>query len=280
MNTNNVLQLMIDQTQLNEGVNSSDNRIMHEVMQQIAIAGLYRGGFFNDASFYGGTCLRIFHGLNRFSEDLDFSLDEPNKDFNINKYFKPISEEFETMGIPIEITKKEKTTTTNIESAFLKSDTHIYDIGIIDQSKVRIKLEVDTNPPPRFSTEGKLMRLPFSLYVKCYQLPDLYAGKMHALIYRGWRNRVKGRDWYDFDWYVRNNIKLNLDHFASRAYQFNGEFKDGIGQDEFKALLTDKINSTDIDSAKKDVEFFIREKSELDIWSKQYFLDLIPFIKF
>ena len=280
MSINNMIPIMMKEIREREGANADDKRIMHEVMQQVALAGLYRGGFFEKASFYGGTCLRILYDLKRFSEDLDFSLDMPDTGFDIEMYFRSIIEEFESLGLFVEITKKQKKTNTTVESAFLKSNTQIYDIGIRDDINVKIKIEVDTDPPPKFETEGKLINLPFRYYAKCYTISDLYAGKMHALIYRGWNNRVKGRDWYDFAWYVQRGDKLNLNHFAARAYQSEGKYGDGISPEEFTSILTDKIKSTDIESAKKDVANFIHDENELDIWSEQFFLDQVPFIKF
>jgi predicted nucleotidyltransferase component of viral defense system len=175
-------------------------------MQQIALAGLYRGGFFNKAAFYGGSCLRIFHQLQRFSEDMDFSLLQPDVHFELDNYFEPITAEFKALGREVVINKKEKKKQTNVESAFLKEDTAIYNLQFRTEQTVKIKIEVDVNPPTGFNCEHKLLLLPFSFMTRCYSLPDLYAGKMHALLFRNRKARVKGRDWYDFEWYVRNNI--------------------------------------------------------------------------
>lgn len=280
MAVNEIIMHMKNEIETREGVNIDDKRVMREVMQQIALAGLYRGGFFDKASFYGGTCLRMFYDLKRFSEDMDFSLDYPDPGFNIETYFRSIIEEFTSFGLSVSITKKQKKDITSIESAFLKSDTQIYDIGMNDKSHIKIKIEVDTDPPTGFKTEGKLMNLPFSYYAKCVTISDLFAGKMHALIYRGWKNRVKGRDWYDFVWYVQRGVPLNLKHFALRVYQSENKYENGITKEEFTDLLTDKIKKTDIGSVKKDISNFIYNESELDIWSEQYFLDLIPYMKF
>ncbi len=178
--------------------NEDNINAQHEVMQQVALAGLYRGGFFKKTAFYGGTCLRIFHGMERFSEDMDFSLLKKDKDFNLKDYFAPIKAEFNALGRDVIISKKEKKKETNVESAFLKDDTSIYNLQFRTERSIKIKIEVDTDPPPGFNTEHKLLLMPFSFMVRCYSLPDLYAGKIHALLFRAWRNRIKGRDWYDF----------------------------------------------------------------------------------
>lgn len=252
----------------------------HEVMQQVTLAGLYRGGFFNKAAFYGGTCLRIFYGLQRFSEDMDFSLIQSDEDFKLEDYFEPIKIEFSALGREVVINKKEKKYKTNIESAFLKDDTAIYNVQFRTERNIKIKIEVDINPPMGFSTEHKFLLLPFSFMVRCYSLSDLYAGKMHALLFRNWKNRVKGRDWYDFEWYVRNSTRLNFDQLRQRTSQF-GSFTEGeLTQVNFLKLLKDKISRTNIEMVKADVRPFIKNPGEMDIWSTEYFTHLADLIQF
>ena len=248
-----------------------------EVNQQVILAGLYNGGFFDEAAFYGGTCLRIFHGLQRFSEDMDFSLLAPSDNFDFTKYFQPIKDMFKIVGRDVEIKKKDKQNFGKIESAFLKDNTDVYDISFQTEKSIRIKIEVDTNPPLKFNTEQKLLLLPKSFMTKCFTLPDLFAGKMHALVFRAWKNRVKGRDWYDFEWYVRHRIPLDFNHLAERILQFNGKL---ITKNEFMDLLRQRLTSTNINMVKADVLPFIRQPEELDIWPNEYFLQLANMINF
>jgi len=250
---------------------------INEVMQEIALAGLYRGGFFDKAAFYGGTCLRVFHGLPRFSEDMDFSLTEKNVEFNIENYFPAVIEEFKASGRDVLITKKEKKVQTKVESAFLKDNTELYDLSFKTEKEIKIKIEVDTDPPLGFSTEQKLSLMPFSFMTRCFTLSDLYAGKMHALIFRSYKNRVKGRDWYDFEWYVRHDIPLNFAHFQIRAKEFNGL---DIDKEDFIKMLSEKLGSTDINMVKRDIMPFIQNPAVLDIWSNDYFLQLADRIKY
>lgn len=252
---------------------------LHEVMQQVALAGLYRAGFFNKAAFYGGTCLRIFHGLPRFSEDLDFSLLQPEKDFSLENYFEAIIDEFKALGREVVISRKEKKKLSQVESAFLKDTTEIYNLSFQTTQSIKIKIEVDTQPPLGFSTEPKLLLLPFSFMVRCYTLPDLFAGKMHALLFRNWKNRVKGRDWYDFEWYVRNDIPLGFEHFLKRAAQTHNFTNETLTPPIFKEMLKKRISETDINLVKNDVRPFIKNQSETDIWTAEYFLQLTDFIK-
>ena len=247
-----------------------------EVNQQIILAGLYAGGFFESAAFYGGTCLRIFHGLQRFSEDMDFSLMAPDENFDFSKYFQPIIDAFALVGREVEITKKDKKSFGKVESAFLKDNTDVYDVTFQTEKSIKIKIEVDTNPPLNFTTEQKLLLQPHSFMTRCFTLPDLFAGKMHALVYRAWKNRVKGRDWYDFEWYVRNGVTLDFAHLAERCKQFNGE---DITPESFKERLFERLSTADIKQVKEDVLPFVRNPKELDIWSNDYFVQMAEMVR-
>ena len=248
-----------------------------EVNQQIILAGLYNGGFFNEAAFYGGTCLRIFHGLQRFSEDMDFSLLAPNDKFDFTNYFQPIIDQFAMVGRDVEIKKKDKKNFGKVESAFLKDYTDVYDITFQTEKSVKIKIEVDTQPTLKFNTEQKLLLLPMSFLTRCFTLSDLFAGKIHALVYRAWKNRVKGRDWYDFEWYVRHNIPLDFTHLHERTLQFNQE---DITKESFLEKLNERLATSDINQVKADVLPFVRNPKELDIWSNDYFMELAKLLKF
>jgi len=274
----NVFDTMLSRYEIK--TNDDYRNALHEVMQQIALAGLYRGGFFDHAAFYGGTCLRIFHQLPRFSEDMDFSLLQPNKEFMLEDYFKPIINEFSALGREVVINKKVKKNESNIESAFLKDDTAIYNLQFRTERTVRIKLELDTDPPLGFSTESKLLMLPYSFMTRCYTLPSLYAGKMHALLFRKWSNRVKGRDWYDFEWYVKNNIALDFTHFGKRVMQFESLKEEYLSHESFKELLKEKIIKTNMDMIRSDVKPFLKDPEGINIWSANYFLQLVDLIIF
>lgn len=253
---------------------------LREVMQEIALAGLYRGGFFDKAAFYGGTCLRIFYGLPRFSEDLDFSLLRADPDFSLEPYFRAIQNEFSAFGFEVTLKVKEKRVDSAVESAFLKKTSSLYDLAIKGKKTLKIKLEVDKDPPGGFATQEQLLLQPFSFYAKCFAMPDLFAGKMHALLFRKWNNRVKGRDWYDFEWYVRQGAGLGLSHFVERARQSGDIGLKTLDEQGFLALLHERIDTLDVRSAKMDVERFIPEPADLNIWSRDYFHALADRVKF
>lgn len=180
-------------------------------------------------------------------------------------------------GRDIVIIRKEKKKETKVESAFLKDDTAIYDVKFKTEKDLKIKIEVDIDPPLGFTTEQKLSLMPFSFMTRCFTLPDLYAGKMHALLFRNWKTRVKGRDWYDFEWYVRHTVSLDFAHLQIRTKEFNGMEMD---KKSFTTLLKERLSSTDIAMVKRDVLPFIQNPKELDIWSNDYFLQLADRIKF
>lgn len=261
---------------------------LREIMQEVALAGLYRKGFFEKAAFYGGTALRIFYGLERYSEDLDFSLLETNPDFSINGYLSAVTDEFESLGMHVSIREKKKSVQSNIDSAFLKSETIWKELvlesvipqqGLNQTANIKIKIEVDTMPPLDFRTEEKLLLKPFSFYVKCFSLPDLFAGKMHALLFRKWKNNVKGRDWYDLEWYIRKGVTLDLRHFVSRAKDSNDWHKDSMSKEEFRELLSEKIDGINFSRVKEDIRRFIPDPSILDIWNAEYFHQLTTKLK-
>jgi predicted nucleotidyltransferase component of viral defense system len=261
---------------------------LREIMQEIALAGLSRTGFFEKAAFYGGTALRIFYGLDRFSEDLDFSLLAVDPEFSLEKYQDAIINEFAALGMQVSISEKQKAVKTNINSAFLKSETIWKELvleGIIPQNglkevaNIKIKIEVDTEPPLGFTTEEKLLLQPFSFYVKCLSLPDLFAGKMHALLFRKWGTNVKGRDWYDMEWYIRKGYQLNLEHFLLRAIDSGDWQKKTMSEVEFRELLAAKIDSVKLEFVKADISRFIKNPKVLEIWSASYFHDLTAKLK-
>lgn len=254
----------------------NNRNAIFEVNQQVILAGLYSGGFFESAAFYGGTCLRIFHGLQRFSEDMDFSLLAQDDAFDFSKYFQPIVDTFALVGREVEIKKKDKKNFSKVESAFLKDNTDVYDVMFQTEKSIKIKIEVDTYPPLNFKTEQKLLLQPHSFMTRCFTLPDLLAGKIHALVYRTWKNRVKGRDWYDFEWYVRHNIPLDFAHLAERCKQFNDE---DITIEQFKDKLKERLSTADIKQVKEDVLPFVRNPKELDIWSNDYFVQLADMVR-
>ena len=159
-------------------------------------------------------------------------------------------------------------------------DDIIPQVGIKASPHIKIKLEVDRQPPLGFETEEKLLLRPFSFYVKCFTLPCLFAGKMHALLFRNWKQRVKGRDWYDLEWYIKKGVALDLHHFLLRSNDTGNWTDKVISKDQVIQLLIDKIDTVSFDAIKEDIVRFIPDDSVLNIWNQQYFKDLVNKLKF
>ena len=258
---------------------------LREVLQALALLGLWRGKFFEHAAFYGGTALRILHGLDRYSEDMDFSLLQPSEAFDLAVYLPTVENELRSWGFEVESKVKSKTSKSAVESAFLKANTeeHLLIIGappdlaseVPKGSILKVKVEVDTQPPPGFSTEARYCLLPIPFSVRVYTLPSLFAGKMHALLCRSWGRRVKGRDWYDFVWYVARNVELDIAHLEARMRQ-SGHF-DGNGpltQNMLWERIAERIARLDIEQARDDVTRFLSHKESVEVWSHDFFLDV------
>jgi predicted nucleotidyltransferase component of viral defense system len=257
---------------------------LREVLQQVTLYGLKRSGFFEKAAFYGGTALRILYGLNRFSEDLDFTLLDKKKDFDFSLYLAGMKQELISMGFNLEVEKKVKSIDTPIQSAFLKMNTIelLLTIGEGELSqktnhnqKVQIKLEIDTDPPSAFKWEEKLILNPSPFYVVTLTPSCLFAGKVHAILCRNWKGRVKGRDYFDFIWYITKKIPIDLS-YLSAALQQSGFLKEGeiVTREIVVDKLKEKFHSIDWQDAKNDVKPFILDSSVLDIWSPTFFSDL------
>ncbi len=257
----------------------NEDNVLHEVMQQIALAGLARGGFFQKAAFYGGTCLRLLHDMHRFSEDMDFSLLEPDRNFRFEDYFPAVVEEFKLAGKDVEIKMKHKGQPSAIESAFLKESSDVFDIGFTTEKRLKVKIEVDIDPPPKFSTEMKPVNTPRTFWARAYTLPDLFAGKVSAALFRKWKHRIKGRDWYDVAWYIAKRVPLDLAHLVERAKESAPE-ADVSTPEKVIAAFNARIDSIDFENARLDVEPYVMDKADLDVWCADFFRQMVRKIQF
>ena len=256
-----------------------------EIMQEIILCGLSRSGFFNKAAFYGGTALRIFYGLDRFSEDLDFSLMTPDPEFDLSEYFPMLKKELAAYGLNVEITEKEKNADSAIKSAFLKGNTKEHMLifypnegvenSVPANEVIRIKFEIDIDPPQYASFEHKFRLLPSPYEINMYDLPSLFAGKIHAVLCRGWKNRIKGRDLYDYVFYLSKGASINLDHLKARLVDSHVlSESDSFDIDILQKMLCDRFDLIDYASAKDDVKNFIKNKGQLDIWGPEFFKEI------
>lgn len=260
-----------------------------EVMQETVLYCLSRAGFFEEAAFYGGTALRIFYGLDRFSEDLDFSLLKVDKDFNLEKYFPAIKDFSDSVGINVDIISKKKRIKSDIKSAFLKADSIEHMLifypgeGIEGTRKgdlFKVKFEVDSNPPVGATYEVKYKLLPYPYQVLLFDQPSLFAGKIHAILCRSWKDRVKGRDLYDFVFYMGRGTPVNIKHVYARLIQTGyNELKEVGTIESLISFLVKRFSEIDYDEAKLDVRTFIKNQDILDIWGKEFFISLALSLK-
>lgn len=254
-----------------------------EIIQELVLCGLSRAGFFERAAFYGGTALRIFYGLDRFSEDLDFSLKVPSKSFELSQYFHALEKEIRSFGLNMTVEQKTKNKESQIQSAFLKGDTseHLLlffpneRIQAASGEKVKVKFEIDTNPAPYAQFELRYRLLPEPYQVCIYDQPSLLAGKIHAVLCRGWKNRVKGRDLYDYLFYLSKNTNVNLDHLHAKLIQ-TGYLNDvqNLDMPQLKKMLCQRFNTIDYELAKADVKPFLTNKEATALWSAEFFCDI------
>ena len=286
---NDAIMTMLNAYNLSTVASATD--AIREIIQEIALLGLSRSSFFTKAAFYGETALRVFYGLDRYSEDMDFSLLNADAFFDLGEYESFIVNELAAFGFEVSFEKREKSVDTRIESAFLKADTKKYFLVIENAQAlsgrlpkgqaIRIKLEVDTDPPLGFTTEAKYHLRPIPFSANVYAMPDLFAGKMHALLCRNWKKRVKGRDWYDFVWYVSRGTPLNLAHLDARMIQSGHKTREEkMTSGLFHELIKKRIEALVVASAKDDVMRFLPRTADVSIWGKDFFIAVAEKIQF
>lgn len=265
---------------------------LREIVQELALLGLWRSKFYEHAAFYGGTALRIFHGLPRFSEDMDFSLLDPGPGFDLAPHLEAVRAELAGFGFTFDVKRKAKTVATAIDSAFIKGNTrtNLLEIGAPEtlrgefpqSQKLTIRMELDTDPPPGASYQVDTLLSPIPFQVRLFSLPCLFAGKMHAILCRNWKNRIKGRDFYDFVWHLGRETPCDLGHLQRRMEQ-TGHWKPAkegdLDLEGLKKRLTIRFSAIDFEQAKNDVRPFIRDPDELALWNQQFFAGLAERLK-
>ena len=260
--------------------------IIRELLQQIVLIGLSRSGFFNYASFYGGTALRIFYGLNRYSEDLDFTLNKEDLNFSIEPFVNKIIEVAHSYGFDIEIQTKIKNIKTPIENAFAKLNTYqtFINLKINDRlvnllhkdELIKVKFEIDCNPSLGFNVENKYLSMLEFANVAVLDKESLFARKLHALLCRSYKNNVKGRDYYDFLFFIQRKIKPNLNYLRNKLIESHKiNENDEFNIDNLKNMLKKRFDEVDFDLVKNDAEHFVFKNEDLSYFSKELFIDIV-----
>ncbi|MBQ6372613.1 MAG: nucleotidyl transferase AbiEii/AbiGii toxin family protein [Oscillospiraceae bacterium] len=285
---NNIISQMLSQHR--SETQSDKKNSIKEVVQEIILCGLSRAGFFQKAAFYGGTALRIFHGLDRFSEDLDFSLIAPDPSFRLDQYLSVLEKELGTYGFSFKAETKAKAKDSDVQSAFVKGNTREHILlcyadealarSVAGTEQIKVKFEVDTTPPPYAGFERQFRLLPIPYEVNLYDMPSLFAGKLHAVICRAWKSRIKGRDLYDYVFYLAKGTPVNLKHLNARLVDsgFEGARED-MELFEIRQILDKRFESIDYAQAKADVLPFIRDPASLDMWSSEFFRAITKTLK-
>ena len=279
---NHAIEAML--AKYNPRSNAERENAIKEIVQEIALAGLSRGGFFDKAAFYGGTCLRMFHGLNRFSEDLDFALLEKDPSFQLDDYFPALRKEFESYGLEMIIEPKKKGENAAVQSAFLKGNTLTLLMmffpksedakAVVSNQKVKIKFEIDIDNPSGGVTEIKYRMLPAPYEVQIFDEATLFAGKIHAILCREYKHHVKGRDYYDYLFYIGKGSKFNLSYLENKLKNTGAKIAENetLTCEKVKKLLKTRFETVDYESAKEDVSNFIADKGGLNLWTKELLL--------
>ena len=285
---NSALESMI--AKYNPKNNLERENAIKEIIQEIALAGLSRGGFFEKAAFYGGTCLRIFYGLDRFSEDLDFALVKKEEDFKFDDYFPRLKREFLSYGIDLNIELKKKSNSSLVQSGFLKGNSLMLMMTffpknedakyILSNQKIKIKFEIDMDNPDGGITEYKYRMFPSPYEIQVFDEETLFAGKIHAILCREYKNHVKGRDYYDYLFYIGKGVPFNMKYLENKLKNTGKIAMDEIlSLDRVKEFLRDRFEKVNYSQAIEDVSNFIVQKESLNLWKKEFFLSTLDSLK-
>ena len=280
---NNIITQMLAKYEI-KNVDDEINALK-EIIQEIVLSGLSRGNFFDVAAFYEGTALRIFHHLDRFSEDLDFALIEANSDFQLSSYFPYIERELKAYGLNLEVSTKEKINESNITSAVVRGGTLEHILKFFPNrennqynyllKKIKIKFVVDINPPSGANYEYKYKLLPSPHQIRIYDMSSLFAGKIHAILCRNWKIRVKGRDLYDYVFFLANHTSVNLELIKNKLIASNYIDPNSLFDiSMLKKLLIAKFSMIDYKEAKEDVLPFINDPQSLNLWNQDFFCEI------
>ena len=285
---NSALESMI--AKYNPKNNLERENAIKEIIQEIALAGLSRGGFFEKAAFYGGTCLRIFYGLDRFSEDLDFALVKKDEGFKLDDYFPRLKREFLSYGIDLNIELKKKSNASLVQSAFLKGNSLMLMMTffpknedakyILSNQKIKIKFEIDMDNPQGGITEYKYRMFPSPYEIQVFDEETLFAGKIHAILCREYKNHVKGRDYYDYLFYIGKKVPFNMKYLENKLKNTGKIAMDEIlSLDRVKEFLRDRFEKVNYNQAIEDVRNFIVQKESLNLWKKEFFLSTLDSLR-
>lgn len=259
--------------------------VVRQAVQEVALNGLSETDFFDRAAFCGGTALRIFHGLDRFSEDLDFSLQNTDWEFSFDEYLPAICGKAQSFGFELEAKSKVKSEGNNIKSAIIKGNTRELlglcypDDGsashVAKDDSARIKIEADVNPPALASYEVLRSSPPLDYTARLHDMPSLFAGKIDAVLCGPWKNRTKGRDLFDFRFYIEKGIPVNMEYLESRIVsKGHADPGDCFDRDRLLDMLRRRFMELDYPSAMEDAGTFAADWASCEGWCPEMFISL------
>lgn len=271
------------------GSEEEELNAIREILQELILAGLARTDFFTKAAFHGGTQLRIFEGIRRYSEDLDFALVAPDLKFSLKGYLDKVAKELESVGVELEVKDKSKAESA-VKKGFLKENSlvRLLELHYVGgkgawgtPAKTLIKLEVDANPPSGTGYLAQTVLFPYPASVRCFDRSSSFAGKLYALLCRPY---VKGRDWFDLIWYASVRAKANCALLSAALDQqgpWAGQRVSADGRWIRRELLS-VIERMDWNAARDDVRRFVYayDRSSLDLWTRDFFTSLVDRLEF
>lgn len=274
-----MIDIIKDKLRQYDAVNAAEEEnALKEILQELALYALWRSDFFDVALFQGGTSLRILHGLPRFSEDLDFLLRVPDPEFDWSPYLKSLTNVLSQFGLKLEAQSRPRMDKA-VRQAVIKEDSIASQLdlsfaGAGRPKTIRIKLEIDVNPPTGSGEATTFLDFPTDHEVRHQDLPSNFALKIHALLCRGF---LKGRDWFDFSWYVSRAVPPNLALLRNALVQagpWAGHETIVVDMAWLQGSLEDTIRRIAWKEAAEDVRRFLRpaELKSVELWSERFFL--------
>ena len=254
-----------------------------EIVQEAILSGLSRSNFFGHAAFQGGTSLRIFHGLDRFSEDLNFCVVEDGYEVDFDRISDFICNELESLGLVYRLDKV-KRSDGNITGCFIEGNAVEtlslmgYQERLIKQvhpnTLLKVKIDIDKEIPGGFGLEHVYKEYPFNYGATLLDFPSLFAGKTSAVITRHWRNRIKGRDLYDFEWYIGREVKLNTRFLENNLIREGLVKESELDRETLLSILEERFNKIDYGNALADLRAFIRPSKIPTDWDADLFIEI------
>lgn len=269
-----------------QNVDSVDSllNVLREESQKLVLFSLSKTDFFNNVAFYGGTCLRIFHNLNRYSEDLDFAVTSPNTDINLDLYMQQCINDLKSFGLDAIVSTKPDYDIGEMRRRYIKISLYeiikeYLKIEVNKEKLLSLKVEISTIYIDGAKYEQNVLMSPFLATIRCYDYQSLFAGKLNALILRNWRNREKGRDYYDFMFYLSHKVKFNLTYFKNKLSNSKKENCSNVTLDEIKTMLKERFEDTNYDSVISDIKPFVINNFPLESFKKELFIASVDHIE-